>query len=262
MFNNIYDIGVITDIGNVRKTNQDNFLVLRGNINKDECALLVVADGMGGLPRGELASQTAIDMFKSWWDNDFKEIANDKLHLNIIKNSIEVTIENINKKICSYQEENIKTGTTLSLAFIYKKEYVMCNVGDSRIYLVNKKSISQISVDQTWCEDEIAAGRLVRGEEKTHKMRSVLTSALGIKNNYKLQSQMGFINKEYILICTDGFYSYLDNDTLFDNIKKYKNCQDALENIKSDVLSKKANDNLTAILLNVKRKFTVNGIIN
>lgn len=255
MFNTVYDIGVITDIGNVRKINQDNVLVLRGSIGKDECSLLVVADGMGGLLKGELASQIVVEMFKSWWDKDFKEIVSNNINLDIIKNSIEVTIENINREIHSFQENNIKTGTTLCLVFIYKKQYIMCCIGDSRIYLVNKNKLAQISVDHTWCEGEIAAGRMERGDELNHKMRGVLTSALGVNINYTLQSEVGILENDYILLCTDGFYSYLNENNLFQYIKKYKDSQIVLENAKKEILSKGANDNLTAVLLNAKRKF-------
>lgn len=261
MFNIVYDIGVITDIGNIRKKNEDSVLVLKGNINKDEFSLLLVADGMGGLESGEIASRVVVDAFKKWWDNDLKTIAQENFDLNTIKNSLEVTIENINKEIYSLKEHNIKAGTTLILVFIYKKQYIMCNVGDSRFYLIDNKGLNQISVDQTWCEDEIRAGRMARGEEKSHKMKNVLTSALGTKNNYTLQSEIGCIHDEYILICSDGFYAYLNEDNLYKKIKKYKNCQDALENMKNEIKEKRAHDNLTAVLLNAKRNI-LNGIIN
>lgn len=255
MFNIVYDIGAITDIGNVRKVNQDNVLVLRGKIGKDECSLLVVADGMGGLLKGELASHIVVEMFKNWWDRDLKEIVNNNINLNIIKNSIEVTIENINRQIYSFQENNILTGTTLCLIFIYKKEYILCCVGDSRIYTGNKDNLTQISVDHTWCEGEIAAGRMERGDEINHKMKGVLISALGVKMNYMLQSEIGTLKNDYILLCTDGFYSYINKNNFFQYIKNSKDCQTILENAKQEILSRGANDNLTAVLLNVKRKF-------
>lgn len=261
MFGIIYDIGVITDIGNIRKKNEDRVLVLKGNINKNEFSLLLVADGMGGLDYGEIASEIAVNKFKNWWDYDFKTIAQTNFDLNIIKSSIEATIENINKEIYSLQERNIKSGTTLILVFIYKKHYIMCNVGDSRFYLIDNKGLNQISIDQTWCEDEIRAGRMVRGEEKNHKMKNVLTSALGTKISYTLQSEIGSIQDEYILICSDGFYSYLDEENLYKKIKKYKSCQDALESMKNEIKEKRAHDNLSAILLNAKRNI-LNGIIN
>ena len=65
-----YDTGYVTHPGNCRTVNQDNLLLRRGAVDGQDFLLLAVADGMGGMARGEEASGCAVALLDNWWNTE------------------------------------------------------------------------------------------------------------------------------------------------------------------------------------------------
>lgn len=254
-----YDIGFATDTGNIRRQNQDSLLVNKGSIGSDDFALLAVADGMGGLSMGGEASHIAILSLKGWWDSQLPRILNSSHDLDSIDSSLEVTIECINREILSMNGDGEKTsGTTLSLIYLYRNNYIIKHIGDSRIYLIDGKKIMQITKDHTWCAREVEKGNITPDEAENHKMRHVLLNALGTDETFSIQTQKGITKKRNkVLLCTDGFYNYISTNVILEYLFKKESPQIAIDLMMKYVKKTEASDNITAILLNSDTKWTV-----
>ncbi len=246
-----YKVAAVTDVGNVRETNEDSLLVCRKLFNKKEALLAVVADGMGGLSHGEWASQFLTKSLQEWWTEVILPIEKE-LDIEMVKDMIGFVIDKIHKGILVQMETcGAKMGTTLSLLFLYDKEYFIYQIGDSRVYLIFGRQITQLTKDQTWCQREYDEGRLTTQEMRKSKKKHVLTNALGIKAQFYSTVTAGTVKKgQRFLICSDGYYTYLEEKELYRKLFR-NNLSETLEKSVERIRKGKAEDNLSAILIEV-----------
>ncbi len=240
-----------TDVGNVRKNNEDNFY-LNGaykraaedlNYKKEDfiygTGVFAVCDGMGGEEHGEKASLFAVETLKEFEERDMNEAINEY-------------INTANEKICDLITENNGTRSGTTLALIYMKDgYANCyNIGDSRIYLIRDKGMMQISEDHTRCNQMIKMGILTKEQALTHKDRHVLTQHMGIfPDELIIQAHkagpMKLQNGDMFLICSDGLTDMLSDTEITRHLslsRSAKDCTDALVNA---ALKKGGKDNVT-----------------
>lgn len=239
---------MLTDTGNVRLGNEDSMLVCEKKFKKTQALLAVVADGMGGLSHGEQASSYVTENLKQWWELEIggEEIPPDIDHIN---DTLGFVIEKIQTGLCSQaQQQHTNMGTTLSLIFILGDAYIIKQVGDSRIYLIDKRHHYQLTKDQTWCQLEVDAGRMSAAEAAVHKKRHVLINALGIKEGFFVQGTRGQLHKKQrVLLCSDGYYAYLEPKELYKHF--WRSLSRALEHSGKRIKKGAAEDNFTAILI-------------
>ena len=234
-----YDIGRATDVGNVRTVNQDS--------------LLVVADGMGGMQFGERASGEVVRAFYQWWNEDFPQYREEDLVWEAVSDALDQVLRTADVHIREYcAEENVKSGTTVSLAFLVDQYYMIKQCGDSRIYLVGENGLSQITKDHTWVQREMDLGNLTPEEAQVHRMRHVLTNAVGAGRELRIDTFGGELAEgESLLLCSDGFYDYLDETD--EGILMTENpAQTRLIAVTNHIKEKDASDNLTAVLLTLQ----------
>lgn len=205
----------MSDVGNVRKTNEDCFLIKE--IAKN-ALLAVVCDGMGGLDCGDLASSLASSSFLSTVERLIKPFTNDGiLKLDdseayiILSNAL--TVAN-NRVIAKEEEINAVEGmgTTLVAALILNggKQISWINIGDSRIYTVDSRDILQVSKDHSYVQYMIDIGKLTLEESKKSKKKNLITKAVGIEDECEPDIDTFTLRDEEIrdtsiLLCSDGF---------------------------------------------------------
>ena len=249
-----YDIGFVTDPGNVRSENQDSLIIRCGSMEQTDFALVAVADGMGGLAHGAEASTRAVQTLDQWWNEQLSDLLADGYDAAKLKNSLMVAVDRINYAI--FADANAggeKNGTTLTLAFLYQRQYLLMQVGDSRAYLLRGGKLRQLTKDQTWCRAEIDAGRLTEEKAATHPMRHVLISAIGVAEHYMLETQTGKLAPgEGLLLCSDGFYGEMNPDC-FRLEEKDASAQTMLDAAAQQLRLGAAEDNLTGVLLRLER---------
>ena len=137
-----YDMYSSMDIGNIRTKQEDSSIFLRHPLNKN-FKLLAIADGMGGLSYGGIASNITLIKIIEWFDKLPISYYNSEISiLKSFKTVIE-QIDNIVRDVC------IEGGTTLSAAIIARKNTFFFNIGDSRIYIKNNRYLQQISNDSS-----------------------------------------------------------------------------------------------------------------
>lgn len=201
-----------TDIGRVRKTNEDRAIIL---MNSDNEVFLAVSDGMGGSEKGDVASKLTIDLLNA----SFKKKKKHR-YLFSDKRWITRTCKSINKKIYSMVEkvnkteknsEKIGMGCTLVAVLISGERMMIANIGDSRAYMLKDGEIKQLTTDQTYVEYLLKTGKITEEGAKTHPDRHVLTNALGVYNSLSLSITDMPYHGESILLCSDGLYNNLDS---------------------------------------------------
>ena len=163
----------MTDIGRKREINQDYVFATDetiGNLPN----LLVVADGMGGHRAGDFASRFTVEVLAEEVQN-CKETHPET----ILGNSIQAA----NERLLEEAEKDNRLegmGTTLVAATIMDHVLYFANVGDSRLYLINKE-IRQLSKDHSMVEEMVRLGGLTEEEAKHHPDKNIITRAIGVK---------------------------------------------------------------------------------
>lgn len=238
---------LMTDKGLARHTNQDDVLAV---VKENGDALYVLCDGMGGHSGGALACKKCINVFKKEF-NKSKYTNSEEAKLWLYK-----MILKANKEIIALGDKDPGLrgmGTTVVSVIVSKNFKVFASVGDSRLYAYNKKSLTQLSEDQTFAAALYKAGYINKKEAKNHPRRNMLLCAVGSVPNNALDVQIKDIegNDNYLL-CSDGLYNMVEDN----RIKSILN-EDITIKEKVDKLIEEANDNggfdnVSVILLEVE----------
>lgn len=230
----IKNVCAFSETGLKRTVNQDSIL----SLYNQEAGLFIVADGMGGHFRGELASGLLVDRYAQWWRSVEQCICGMKI--SEIVAELENLLKEVHKEIgvlyCKYGAQG---GTTLCLLLICKNYYVIMNVGDSRIYLCNAWKFRQMTVDDIW--------------EKQDRHYGMLTQAVGMRNEIQPHIYTGKLGRaDSLLLCSDGIYKYCEKRKLAWYMKQShgeKNMGKIVGKFQKSVYQKGAKDNLSLILI-------------
>ncbi len=242
------NIGVGTDVGKIRKVNQDAYFYSE---NK-ELPLFVVADGMGGHNAGEIASCLAIKTIK----NNFFSLQDYLLNKDIsIPHFINSTLKKANKEILnkSLEKEELNgMGTTVTLTFVEGSKVYVGHIGDSRAYLLRNNKLIQITTDHSLVRELVKNGSITEKEALNHPQRNIITRALGTDKELKVDILSKNIKRNDILIlCTDGLTNMVDKKMIKEILQTNCDLQKA-----SDKLIEIANefggvDNITVLLIKI-----------
>ena len=192
----------LTDKGKVRKVNEDS---AQCAVNAYGNVFLVIADGMGGATKGDIASSKLVDhLIKSFrnLEDEFKTSKAAMKWLNKVIDEANAKIYKIAQSDASFKG----MGTTLSACLIIKDNLITAQVGDSRIYRLGDK-FEQISVDQTYVNYLINVKKISPKEANSHPDRHKITNAVGTKANLNVDIQLFEYRGERLLLCSDGLYN-------------------------------------------------------
>lgn len=259
------NISACSDIGKVRKSQEDSVLILE-HINNLNFKLLAVADGMGGLSHGEKASNLALLEIIKWFENlSSLYYYNESKILSELKSKLP-EINLLIREFC------FPGGTTLALAIVCEKNTLFYNIGDSRIYINNGENFKQISIDHSSTFDLYLNGKITDKDNiRFHKRNNLINSCLGVSNKKLRIDNIILYNTEYdsTILLTDGITDCLSDNILKRLINDYKNHINLSEILVNNALltnSKKDNldsaeyydtinggkDNATAVILSKK----------
>ena len=267
-----FKLGAQTNVGCVRTNNEDNFVV-SADLNAGEwllprdChtvftlgnkgAMLVVADGMGGLEAGEIASRIAVDTMKEFFSADkiTDEIVKDASTIRKYMYEAVVAADNAIKRK-SREEKGVKSmGTTLVAAWFFDGYANIIWCGDSRGYLFNPVSgLAQVTKDHSYVQELVDSGRLLPEYAFDHPDSNIITRSLG---NPQKAANPDFVRLplqegEVILLCTDGLNSMLRDEEIEAVMQETSNeidtCTKALI---QGALDLGGHDNVTVVLCQI-----------
>ncbi|MCA9571624.1 MAG: serine/threonine-protein phosphatase, partial [Myxococcales bacterium] len=203
----------ITDVGLKRDRNEDAFLV------NDELRLYVVADGMGGHAGGQHASALAVNTVEEMVDTIALSASEDDVDpVDHLKAGLDRAVRLAGKRIhdfASAHPEFRGMGTTIVVVLVVGSNAFVAHVGDSRVYLVRDGAIEQVTDDHSLVAQSIREGVLTAEEARTHRMRNVITRALGFNADVEVDVQVRAVTRgDRFLLCSDGLSGKLEADEM------------------------------------------------
>ena len=227
----------LSDIGKVRKNNEDSFLGLRfdarevhrlgkvGESHASDCDFVfAVCDGMGGAKAGEFASNIAVDKITTLLPRSFRKTGNGDAGVAGILSKLFDEIHRALLYLGGSYEECRGMETTLSLCWFTPGRMFFGHVGDSRIYHLpsGAKDAKQLTEDDTHVGWLFRTGQINEREARTHPRRNVLQKALGGGNQF-VEPQFGAVDYapgDIFLLCTDGLTEGIYNHHLVDLLRE------------------------------------------
>ena len=240
----------MTDIGLVRRENQDAYAVIAG---ENSCyTVCVVCDGMGGPSGGKLAGRLAADTFVATCDANLSE----DMDVDRVREVAAFAVASANTAVYerSLTEPGLRgMGTTLVSAIVREGRAFINNVGDSRAYLIRasgeQRGISRVTRDHSVVECLVERGDITEEEARRHPNRNLITRALGpdreaLSDSYLVRLEAG----DYLLLCTDGLIGTVtDKEMEREILAGDENL--CLDRLLAIAKRRGAPDNVTAVLL-------------
>jgi len=232
----------ITNIGRVRKENEDRFLC------SDELQLYGVADGIGGLPCGaEAATRTVATVVNSFKSTPPLQRKDCLVACTLAANREVLTMGRSLSPLYG-------VGTTLTFGCVIDDQLHLAHVGDSRCYLIRNAILTPLTMDHN-VENE---SRVRRAQGKADiyvndRNRGALTKCIGqIENPIPDVLSLPLMKDDRILFCTDGISRMIDEEELAAILSENKSLEDRAEHLIALANDRGGYDNSTAVLLQVE----------
>lgn len=267
-----FRIAAKTDVGLVRTNNEDNFQAASDLtsphmrwVNNEICslgekgALLVVADGMGGMNAGEVASELAINTVKEYFtpENITLAVMANRYSIERFMNSAIVAADAKIKRIGKEQPETRGMGTTIVIGWLLDGKLYVSWCGDSRAYVYNPEAgLHQITKDHSYVQDLVDKGSISPEDAFDFPDSNIITRSLsdggGKAKPESLLKPYEVCDNDIILLCTDGLCGMIrDNEieTVFrSNEHNMDQCADALIHAACEA---EGSDNITVCLCQI-----------
>ena len=234
-----------TRAGKNRNVNQDCFLCEEEAVG-DFSNLFIVADGMGGHNGGDFASRFCIENVRDY-------IADNKG--NSIISTIRLAIKTANERIrerAGKDERLTGCGTTIVLATIKDDILYIANVGDSRLYVLQNDSLSQITEDHSLVEEMIKSGIIKKEEARFNPHKNKVTRALGAEPDIEVDFFEVKLEKgDRVLLCSDGVSNMMDEETLEEIIGADKEISEICRILIDTAVNNGGKDDATVVMIEV-----------
>lgn len=238
----------ITDIGKKRKVNQDYLFTSEepvGNLPN----LFIVADGMGGHNAGDYASKLTVETMISEITDSFE-----KNPVLIFRKAISVANEKILQTAAQSQELE-GMGTTVVAATCMGKYLQVANVGDSRLYIVNDKTIRQITRDHSLVEEMVRIGTITREEARNHPDKNIITRAIGASESVEADYfTVELEDGDVVLMCTDGLTNMLEDEEIRMIMSGARDIVEQAQTLVDTANKNGGKDNISVVLIEHENK--------
>lgn len=264
-----------SDIGG-RKNNEDAYLI------NEDMGLFIVADGMGGHDKGEVASwftsqnlEGIVDVLKQ---GEMGETLDDITpHLKFVDDDdlLVYAIMRINRRLYEENQKEVekttapagsaeaefaaltarkkRMGTTLVSLLIRGRRAWLAHVGDSRAYRISSDSIQRLTHDHTWIAERIRKGEITPDEAKMHEKRNIITRSVGFKKDVEADIDVITIySPERFLLCSDGLSNVVREKEMFE-LGRSADIREACERMVDLAVDRGGSDNITAVIVDVSK---------
>ncbi len=248
--------GLASDVGMVRENNQDAcFAIQLRSVTVDDrpdFGFFIVADGMGGHHDGEKASALTVEtlaaemleniyvpMLKQFDDSDRPTVVE----------ALVAAAEKANLEVIKKVPDG---GTTLTSVAVVGNFAYLAHVGDSRAYLINNGEMEQLTRDHSLVQRLIELNQLTPEEAEHHPQKNVLYRAIGQSENLEVERLIRPLPPgAQMLLCSDGLWGLIDDDTMKKIILEAPTPQDACDKLVALANTNGGTDNITVIILQI-----------
>jgi len=207
---NYDDMIGMSDIGLVRKKQEDSILLLKHYLN-DDFNLMAIADGMGGLINGAMASNLLLKSIIDWFESLSNKYYTD---MSLVYRDLVFNLDFFDDII---RRKAPGGGTTLALSIKGLSETLCFNIGDSRIYLYYDNNFKQISIDHSLSWDLYSKGIIKKKDDiRFHKKNNLICASFG-DPKHRLTSSYNIIannNYDNIMLFSDGVTDIIPDDEI------------------------------------------------
>lgn len=232
-----------SDVGRRRSVNEDSVLV--------GPPVFAVADGMGGHAAGDRASAAVVDRLSELAD----EADGGYLALHRLGEALAVAAQDIDDFSAHIP---VGAGTTVTGAVLVLHEgaphFAIFNIGDSRVYLLDRESFGRVTVDHSVVQELVDAGVISAEEAETHPESNVITRAVGFREEprpdvWLLPMRAGM----RLLLCSDGLTKELSDHRIREHLANGHSAAATADALLEEALDSGGRDNVTVVVLDVAR---------
>lgn len=240
---------VLSDIGKKRSLNEDRAAIFT---LPNDLILAVIADGMGGHKGGDFASSTALRMI----EEAFQELGNAPFQSHEDWTEwLKETVLFINRTIYNHaieKKELSGMGTTLE-ALLIKNDYCYgTHIGDSRVYQISERGITQITTDHSYVKVLVDSGEITEQEAEVHPQRNWIIKALGSERSVEPDCySFSLESKEYLLLCSDGLSNKVSDSFIQEIVLSNRSLNEKVKTLVAKANELGGEDNISVILLQV-----------
>jgi PPM family protein phosphatase len=243
---------IASDPGLVRTNNEDS-------AHAGE-RLLAVADGVGGMPAGELASDivirvlTELDGPAGGGGAATGDTAGDTVGETALR-ALRDAVDEANRQIRAAGEADPATdgmGTTITALLLVGDEFALLHVGDSRAYLWRDGELRQITKDDTFVQSLVDQGLITAAEARNHPQRSLITRAVQGQHVAPTTRLLPVQPDDRYLLCSDGLSDVVTDEAIGATLQSYADPRQCVEQLVKLALQGGAPDNVTAVLADVR----------
>lgn len=202
-----------TDVGLSREHNEDSHLA------DPDLGVFVVADGVGGRAKGEVASQETVELIWEWLKRNesiIADIAQSDGHdragqlCQIVRSAIQNACYMVHS-MGEIDPEHRGMSTTASVFLVCGTVGVVGQVGDSRVYLVRQGEVAQLTEDHTLINYQLKQGLITPEQAANSRAKNVITRAVGHKDYVEVDTlPIPLFAGDRIVLCSDGFHGYVE----------------------------------------------------
>ncbi|MBO9542583.1 Stp1/IreP family PP2C-type Ser/Thr phosphatase [bacterium] len=252
--------GHCSDVGIIRAGNEDSLavfdLTFTTQSTQSGLGLYVVADGMGGVNAGEIASALAVDAVTSHVQEalvNLNEGVDDPSQE--IRAAMQQAIKNANARIYEtgrHNQDLSGMGTTVTAALVFGQNVFIGHVGDSRAYLINREGIEKVSRDHSLVGRLVEIGQITLEEAAIHPQRNLIYRSLGTYPNVEVDLyQRPLKIGDWLLLCSDGLTGHVADEELQEVVINTSDPNLAARRLVNLANQRGGEDNITVVLVNL-----------
>ena len=236
----------LTDPGCVRKQNQDAYRIEQLDRNTLLC---VVCDGMGGAKSGNVASTLAVDAFTEEVRSCWKSSMNSEQTEQILRAAVKLANFTVFDQAVQFEEFS-GMGTTLTAVLVHDSDASIVNVGDSRVYGIDRSGIRLLTKDHSVVQMMVDRGDLTLEMAKSYPGKNLITRAVGTEPSVMCDVFRWEVSRgDYLLLCSDGLSNVMDDQEILFEVAHGVNKQHCCQRLLSIAKNRGAPDNVTSVLV-------------
>lgn len=244
--------GQASDPGKVRTSNEDamGFFVPRSRQESRALGwLFVVADGVGGLDLGEVASAKAVEVMT----RGFAESQGAASLLSVMPRLVQHANSAVHDEGLRPERRAKRMGTTLVSCALRHDTATIAHVGDSRCYLVRDGEAVAVTRDHTWVNEQQRLGILSAEEAAQSESRHILTRTIGPELFVATDvSSLTLRPRDVLVLCTDGLYGNLENRDIARIVTQEKDIEAVARELVNYGIERDGSDNATAQVISIR----------
>ena len=238
-------VGARSDVGMIRSGNEDNWFAEAD----DRRGVFVVADGMGGHAAGEVASEMAVQIISR--------------HLLTVKSVLDShaadalaqSLRDANRAIYDRMLAEVDKqgmGTTASVLAMSDNQFLIGQIGDSRVYLLRDGALTQLTKDHSYVQEQVDAGLLTPEQARYHPYSNVITRCVGASETVEADIYQGEMKVgDVFLVASDGLTGMVDDRRLQAMLLARSGPGRIVDALIAEANGRGGLDNITAIVVQV-----------